>query len=245
MTEEVFLTVVIPAYNEEKNIADTLEEIAGYLNEKKFTHEIMIVDDGSRDNTGESAKKMSSLFNNFKIITNRHNMGKGFSVKKPMLEASGKYALFMDADNSTSIYEFDKFLPYLKENYDIVIASRRLKNSVVAEPQPFLRAKMGKFYIFLAQIFLKLDIKDFNCGFKAYNMKSARFIFGLQRMNDWSFDVELLFLANKYRLKIVEVPVRWVHKSGSKVRPIKDAFGSFLNIIKIKINDLKHLYEIK
>lgn len=243
MSEKIFLTVIIPAYNEEKNIESTLKEIAGYLNKKAFSHEIIIVDDGSCDNTSEFAKRTSSLFGDFKIIKNEPNKGKGYSVKRAMLEAKGEYALFMDADNSTSIYEFDKFLPYLNENYDVVIASRRLKGSKVEEPQPLLRAKMGQFYILLSKIMLRLNVSDFNCGFKVYNTKSTRRMFELQKMNDWSFDAELLFLINKYDLKLKEAPVRWVHKSGSKVRPIKDAIKSFMSILRIKMNDIGLKYQ--
>lgn len=245
MTEKIFLTVIIPAYNEERYIKDTLYEISGYLKSKAFSYEIMVIDDGSIDRTAELALSTKPLFTNFVLLRNDPNMGKGDAVKKGMLAAKGEYALFMDADNSTSIYEFDKFLPCIEEGYDVVIASRRLKDSLVEEPQPMIRAKMGQFYIFLAKAVLKLNLSDFNCGFKLYNVKLCRFIFDLQRMDDWSFDVELLFLINKYGLKIKEVPVRWVHKSGSKVKPVKDAIRSFLSIINIKSNDIKGLYKTK
>ena len=244
MSENIFLTIIIPSYNESATIGSTLKEISDYLGKKSITCEVIVVDDGSSDDTSASAKRSDSLFGNFRIIRNDPNGGKGFSVRRAMLEANGDYALFMDADNSTSIYEFDKFLPYLKEGYDVVIASRRLKESNVEEPQPLLRAKMGQFYIFLSKIILGLNVSDFNCGFKAYNTRSTRCIFELQRIDDWSFDAELLFLANKYKLKLKEVPVRWVHKSGSKVRPIRDAVLSFISVLKIRFNDLNHLYKV-
>lgn len=242
MKEKIFLSIIIPAYNEENTIESTLKEISEYVHKNRYSCEVIIVDDGSADNTIVNAQRSSALFDNFKIIKNLSNKGKGYSVKRAMLEAMGEYALFMDADNSTSISEFDKFLPHLKEGYDVVIASRRLKGSIVDEPQPLLRAKMGQFYIFLSRLILKLNVSDFNCGFKAYNVKSTRLIFGLQSMDDWSFDVELLFIINKYALKLKEVPVRWVHKSGSKVKPLKDAIRSFVSVLKIKANDIKRRY---
>lgn len=245
MSNNVFLSIVIPAYNEANNIKNTLSEISGYVKEKAFGYELIVIDDGSTDGTYDLALSCSPLFTNFKVLKNEGNKGKGYSVRKGVLSARGEYALFMDADNSTSIYEFDKFLPHLKEGYDVVIASRRLKDSLVEEPQPLLRARMGQFYIFLTKIILGLNMSDFNCGFKVFLTRSARFIFELQKMDDWSFDVEVLFLINKYGLKIKEVPVRWLHKSGSKVKPVKDAIRSFISIVKIKSNDLKHLYDKK
>lgn len=244
MNENIFLSVIIPAYNEEKAIKGTLEEVSGYINKRNFNCEVIVVDDGSLDKTFDRAREASQLFKNFKVMQNTPNRGKGYSVKRGMFSACGKYALFMDADNSTSIYEFDKFLLYLEKGCDIVIASRRMEGSCVEEPQPFLRARMGECYILLSKMLLRLNINDFNCGFKAYNTGSTRCIFELQRMDGWSFDVELLFLAAKYGLKVKEVPVRWVHKSGSKVKPVKDAIGSFINVLKIKLNDISSKYRL-
>jgi dolichyl-phosphate beta-glucosyltransferase len=242
MKENIILSVIVPAFNEEEHISHTLIEIAAYLKAKDFGSELIVIDDGSIDNTAQLASSALQNMADFKLIRYKDNRGKGYAVKKGMFEARGKYALFMDADNSTSITEFDKFLPYLSEGYDIVIASRRLKDSKVEEAQPFLRAKMGQFYIFLSRIILGLRLSDFNCGFKVYNTRSTSRLFELQSMDDWSFDVELLFLATKFNLKIKEIPVRWVHKSGSKVRPFRDAAMSFISILKIKINDIRRLY---
>lgn len=242
MEDSIFLTIIIPAYNEERTIQGTLKEIAGYLAKRAFSYEVAVIDDGSTDKTYDNAQACSKLFSNFKVLKNNANTGKGYSVKRGILSAQGKYVLFMDADNSTSVYEFDKFLPYLKEGYDVVIASRRLKDSMVEEPQPLIRAKMGQFYIFLSRAFLGLNISDFNCGFKAYPNKAAKFLCERQEMDDWSFDTELLFIAKKHGLKIKEVPVRWVHKSGSKVKPVRDGIRSFLSVIKIKLNNIRKLY---
>lgn len=243
MNQGTLLTIIIPAYNEEKNIRTTLEEISGYLIKRAFSYEVIVVDDGSMDRTFENAQTCSKFFSDFKVLKNVPNKGKGYSVKRGVISAQGEYVLFMDADNSTSIYEFDKFLPYLKEGYDAVIASRRLKDSDVEEPQPVLRATMGLFYIILSKVVLCLQISDFNCGFKAYLGKAAKFLCGKQKMDDWSFDAELLFIAKKHGFKVKEVPVRWVHKSGSKVKPFKDGIKSFLSLIKIKFNDIRHDYD--
>lgn len=245
MNENKFLTVIIPAYNEEANISNTLKEISAHFSKKPFAYEVIVVDDGSSDKTFESAKSCAPIFDDYKILENSSNRGKGYSIRRAALEAKGEYILFMDADNSTSICEFDNFLPFLEGGYDVVIASRRLKESKVEEPQPVLRSVMGKFFIFLSKIMLKLKPQDFNCGFKAYRSKSTRIIFELQKMNDWSFDVELLFLIDKFRLKLKEVPVTWVHKSGSKVRLLRDGIRSFLSIMKIWMNDRRDLYKAR
>ncbi len=240
---EILLSVIIPAYNEAKNIKSTLQEVSGYFSERNFSYEIIIIDDGSKDETYAIAESCSTLFRSFKVFKNSPNKGKGFTIKRGILEARGEYALFMDADNSTSIYEFDKFLPLLEKGNEVVIASRRLKASEVLGSQPALRIIMGNFYIFLSRLILGVHISDFNCGFKAYSTTAAGKIFNLQRINGWSFDTEILFLAKKHNFAIREIPVKWVHKHTSKVKPVRDGVASFVSLVKIKINDIKGVYE--
>ncbi|MBN1405770.1 MAG: glycosyltransferase family 2 protein, partial [Candidatus Omnitrophica bacterium] len=222
---------------EEKHIAITLRKIAGYLSKKNFAYELILVDDGSKDNTYNIAKNCEDLFENFKIYKNTPNAGKGYSVKRGVLSALGKYVLFMDADNSTSIYEFDKFLPFLEQGYDSVIASRRHKESRVNISQPIARAVLGYVYILLSNLIMHLYVKDINCGFKAYKNSVAKKVFSLQKMNDWSFDSEILFLIRKFNFSLKEVPVRWIHKGPSKTKPVQDSIKSFLSLIRIKLND--------
>ncbi len=241
--EKIFLSVVIPAYNEETNIGSTLAEVSKYLEGKGFLYEVIVIDDGSEDGTLEESLKSGEKLTNFRIIDSKPNMGKGYVVKKAMLEAKGRYAMFMDADNSTSIYEFDKFLPYLEQGYDAVIGSRRLKESEITVSEPVMRIFLGHVYILLSKLLLCSNVTDFNCGFKVYKQESARRVFSLQRMKDWSFDTELIFLLNKLHMKIKEVPVKWAHKDTSKVKPLKAGVESFLSLIRIKINDIRGLYE--
>jgi hypothetical protein len=151
--------------------------------------------------------------------------------------------MFMDADNSTSISELDKFLPYLKEGYDVVMASRRLRESRVTVPESAMRILLGNIYILLSKIILGARVSDFNCGFKAYRRDPAMKIFSLQKMDGWSFDTELIFLINKLGMKIKEVPVKWAHKDTSKVRPLRAGIQSFLSLLKIKWNDITGIYE--
>lgn len=243
MPEDIFLSVIIPTYNEESNIESTLAEVSRYLNSKEFSYEVIAIDDGSTDLTIEKLHEFKWKFHNFRIIENRLNMGKGYVVKKAMLQTNGKYKMFMDADNSTSIYEFDKFLPYLEQGYDAVIGSRHVKDSEIASSEPLSRILLGQVYILLSKIILAVKASDFNCGFKAYKYDSAKRIFPLQKMDDWSFDTELIFLINKLRMKIKEVPVRWSYKDTSKVKPFKVGMRSFLSLWKIKLNDIIGVYE--
>ncbi len=243
MQENTFLSIIIPAYNEASNIGATLAEVAEYLKGKDYSYEVIVIDDGSSDDTISTAKEKKNDLNSLRIISSKPNRGKGYVVREAMLDSSGKYVMFMDADNSTSIKELDAFLPYLEEGYDAVIGSRRLKESDVVVPESIMRVCLGNIYILLSKIFLGSKVSDFNCGFKAYNRCTARKVFSLQRMKDWSFDTEIIFLLTKFGMKIKEVPVRWAHKADSKVKPLQAGIASFLSLIKIKINDLRGLYQ--
>ncbi|MGB3056575.1 MAG: dolichyl-phosphate beta-glucosyltransferase [Candidatus Omnitrophota bacterium] len=243
--EELFLSVIIPSYNEERNIVSTLSEIAEYLGKKDFSYELILIDDGSEDPTVRSSREFENKISNFQLIESKPNRGKGYVLKKAMMKARGEYVMFMDADNSTSIYELDKFLPYLEEGYDAVIASRRIKGAEVVVPESVLRVLMGNVYILLSRIIFKLRVNDINCGFKAYRRDAARKIFSLQKMNDWSFDTELIFLIHKFGMRVKEVPVKWAHKYTSKVKPFRAGIQSFLSLLKIKLSDLKGDYTVK
>lgn len=243
MHENIYLSVIIPAYNEEANIGSTLEEVAVYLKGKDYSYEVIVIDDGSSDGTIQKAQEKKNILDELKVVPSKPNHGKGYVVRNAILASTGKYVMFMDADNATSINELDSFMPYLEEGYDAVIGSRRLKDSDVVVPESAMRIILGNIYILLSKIFLGSKVRDFNCGFKAYNRFAANKVFSLQRMDDWSFDTEIMFLLNKFGMKIKELPVRWTHKADSKVKPFKAGVESFLSLIKIKLNDLKGLYK--
>jgi len=240
MGDNVYLSIVIPAYNEESNIAVTLSDISEYLRQKDFACEVIVADDGSRDNTAKEAEGQKGKFNDFRIIKSTPNRGKGYVLRKAILESRGNYVLFMDADNSTSIYEMDKFIPLLRQDADVYIASRRTSGSEVRVPA--LRKIMGEVYILLSRLILGIGVSDINCGFKLFTKKAAKDGFSKQVMDDWSFDAEVLFICNKQKFRVVEIPVKWEHRDTSKVRPVKDAVRSFVSLVKIKMNDIKGLY---
>lgn len=236
--QKYHLSIVIPAYNEESNIASTLEDIANYLKNKPYEYEIVIVNDGSNDKTVDAAKSQSHRFKHFTLLDDGINRGKGYAVQKGILSASGEYILFMDADNSTRIDQLDKLLTPVKEGFDVAIASRRIPGAQVTGSQPVIRIVLGNIYILLSKLILGTKTKDYNCGFKLYSNKAAQLLFPLLKCFDWSFDSELIYLIGKEELTLKEVPVVWQDKKEtSKVKPFRDGIKSFLSLIKIR---LKH-----
>lgn len=229
-----FLTVIIPAYNEEKRIGQSLKEIYKFLKTKDYTWEILVVDDGSKDKTIEVSKE-SVPEANIRIEKNPVNMGKGATIKNGMLLAKGKYRLFSDADLSTPIEELDKMLPYMQSGYSVAIGSRALKESKLEVRQPIYREMMGRMFNLIVRILLIGNIKDTQCGFKLFSDEAAEKIFKIQKLSGFSFDVEVLFLARKFGFKIKEVPVRWINSPASKVSPIKDSLKMFFDLIKIRL----------
>ncbi len=241
------LTIVIPAFNEAKKIEATVNEVTEYLSGKGYSYELIIVDDGSEDDTLDIIKRYKSINSNgnIKILENVSNKGKGYAVRNGIMQATGDYILFMDADNSTRIFEIERVLPSFKEGFDIVIGSRRLKNvpGNIVISQPSYRHVLGEIYIYISRLFFKISVRDYNCGFKIFKNNVAKKIFSKQMMDDWSFDLETLFLVEKYCFKIKKVPVNWKHYKGSKVRPVLDGIKSFISLFKIKANDVSGKYD--
>ncbi len=234
------LSVIIPAYNEEGRLGQSLTKIASYLDAKKINYEIIVVDDGSQDNTANLVNEFGN--NRIKLLRNSQNMGKGFSVKRGMLAAKKNYVLFSDADLSTPIEELEKFIPFL-DGYDILIGSRNLKDSDIRIRQPFLRSKLGRIFPILVKLLLVGGIKDTQCGFKLFRKKAIIPIFSRQTLNNFGFDVEILFIAKKLGFKIKEIPIIWVNSSGSKVRLLRDPLKMFWDIIRIRQNNKAGAYE--
>jgi len=238
--KEIYLSVVIPAYNEEERIADSLYTVKDYLAEQDYRSEIIVVDDGSSDWTTEVVRTIDIYGKEIKeqdvgtIMENVKNVGKGFSVARGMLKANGKFILFSDADLSTPIEEVEKFFEFLEGDYDVVIGSRRLKESEV-EKKPFYRNIMTLVFNSVVGLFAIRGIKDTQCGFKAFRREPGQRIAMLQKLYGFSFDVEQLYIAKKLGYKIKEVPVKWTHAEGSKVNPVKDAFRMLTDVMKIRL----------
>ncbi|OHB46875.1 MAG: hypothetical protein A2545_05190 [Planctomycetes bacterium RIFOXYD2_FULL_41_16] len=240
--KECFLSVIIPAYNEEKRLLSTLSKICAYLSTKDFPYEIIVVDDGSTDNTLQMVKNFASSNRHIVILINEQNSGKGYSVRKGMLSARGEYAFFTDADLSTPIEEIEKCLPYLINGYDVVIGSRSMPGSDILVHQPWYREKMGKIFNFMVNMVLLKGIIDTQCGFKGFKREAVKTVFNRCKIDGFSFDVEALYLSRKYNFKIKEIPIRWENSPLSKVSPIKHSLQMFKDLIGIKIKDLKGDY---
>jgi dolichyl-phosphate beta-glucosyltransferase len=235
------ISVVIPAYNEEKRIAPTIERIWEYLDARPGEFEMLIVDDGSRDSTAALVKEIAGRLPNIGVLANERNMGKGHSIRKGILSAKGELMLISDADLSTPIEELEKLTPYLEE-FDIAIGSRGLKESDIAVRQPWYRERMGKSFNMLVRLLVVGGVKDTQCGFKLFRGDAARRVFELSRIKGFSFDVEALFIAKKLGYRIKEVPIRWLDSPASTVSVFSAPLRMFADLFKIRLNWMKGLY---
>ncbi|MBN1901811.1 glycosyltransferase family 2 protein [Candidatus Sumerlaeota bacterium] len=228
-----YLSIVIPAYNEEKRIGTTLGKILEFLKTKDFSWEILIVDDGCRDRTIEMAADILKG-TSYRILKNPRNMGKGATIRAGMLAARGEIRLFTDADLSTPIEELDKLMIPIKDGFDVTFGSRAMKGSKLLVRQPIHREMMGRVFNILVQILHLPGVKDTQCGFKMFTAGAADAIFQRQKMKGFCFDVEILVLARKMGYRIKEVPVSWIDSPQSKVSPLKDSLKMLWDLVKLK-----------
>ena len=235
------LSVVIPAYNEEAVIGSTIETVARYLQTIRVSHEILVVDDGSTDRTVEVVRAHAAQITTLRIMAGRHQ-GKGGAVQRGLRDARGTYLLFLDADLSTRIEEWEKFAPWLRNGYDVVIGSRKMPGAHVQRRQPVVREAMGKVFTWLTNAILDVQVTDVTCGFKSFRTDAARTIGSLQRVRGWAFDAEWLFLARWLGYRIKEVPVVWTDDASTKVRLVGDAARSFSELFAIRMAVWRGLY---
>lgn len=251
VSKKPHLSVIIPAYNEEPNFKKgTINDIPVYLGKQSYTWEVLIVDDGSDDNTAKLADQFAKANKNIRVIKNPHE-GKAETVKKGVEEAKGELILFTDFDQATPITEVEKLLPMFPE-YDIVIGSRQLPGAK-REKEPFYRHIMGLGFNLIVQLIAVRGIWDTQAGFKCFKNEVAKELFGKLKVYGkgkkvkgalvTAFDVELLFIAKKRGYKIKEVAIIWHHVSTTRVSPIKDSLRMFRDVIKIRFNDIKGVYK--
>lgn len=249
---KIFLSVVIPSYDEMANLQKgVLDKVEHFLSKKDYSYEVIIVDDGSKDGSVEFVKEFSSNNPKFRIIENPH-LGKGGAVTAGVLNSRGDYVLFSDMDQATPIEEADKLLPFFNEGYDIVIGSRKSQR----KGAPWTRIFMAKGMVFLRTILVGIPgISDTQCGFKMFRRGTAQKLFKMinKLHNNFKkvsgsnvsagFDVELLYIAQRMGYKIKEVPVNWLYVETRRVNPIKDSIEGLLDLLKIKIKAIKGAYD--
>jgi dolichyl-phosphate beta-glucosyltransferase len=218
MENQIYLSVVIPAYKEKERIGSNLLEIEKFLSDKNFEYEVIIVVDGSPDNTAEVAQNYSKQLKNLRVINNDANHGKGYVVRQGLLEAKGKYVVFLDADGSTSITHVEKFLPELENGFDVIVGSRKVEGAFVQVHQPKYREFMGEGGNWLIRIVLGLwSFPDTQCGFKMLTGEAAHQVAQRMVVDRFGFDFELIILAKALGFKIKQMPVRWLNEEGSTV----------------------------
>ncbi len=235
-----FLSVVIPAYNEEERLPDTVRTVESFLEKQPWEWELIVVDDGSADRTAEAAQ---DAFRSpaSRAVSLPKNQGKGAAIRHGMLnEARGRFRLFTDADNSTPIEELPGLLEKAeKEGYGVAIGSRALRESRLEVRQPFYREMMGRFFNLIVQLVAVPGIRDTQCGFKLFTAEAAEYVFPRQQLTGFSFDVELLLLARQGGFRIAEVPVRWINSPASRVSAIRDSLRMFRDVLGVRFRRRK------
>lgn len=232
--EKLRLSLVIPAYNEEERLRASLPAVLEYLSSQPYAWEIIVVDDGSRDATSAVVAQLAAGRANVRVLRNEPNRGKGYSIRRGMLEARGEYRLFSDADFSTPIEEVEKFWKAVGEGYDVVIGSRGLRESELVVRQNIIRETMGRIFNFIVRMLLIPGIHDTQCGFKMFSARAAEAVFPQQTLDGFSFDVEILYLALREGFKVREVPIRWINSPATKVSPLRDATNMFFDVLRIR-----------
>jgi dolichyl-phosphate beta-glucosyltransferase len=230
-----YLSVAIPAYNEEHRIAESLAKLVEYLRDKDYTYEVLVTDDGSKDRTLDICRAFAAEHPWLRIIHYDANQGKGYAVRTGMMDARGEYVLLCDADLATPLEELDGFWRYVKDGCDVVIASRAVRESHLVERQPIHRELAGRMFNLGVRVLAVRGIHDTQCGFKLFRREAAQAVFQLCTLNGFSFDIEVLHIAQKLGYRIQEVGVHWYHRPGSKVRMLRDGMKMLRDLLKIRL----------
>jgi len=230
------ISIIIAAYNEEHRIGESLLKVKNYLTGQDLDYEIIVIDDGSTDNTKQVATGYKAEIINLKIISYPINKGKGYALRQGVLSSTGEAVLLTDADLSTPIEELSFMLPLISSGeYDVVIGSRGLKQSTIIKKQPWWRQDMGKIFNRIVRLLVLDDFSDTQCGFKVFSGNVARSLFKDARIDRFTYDVEILALAKKKGFNILEMPVKWINSPDSKVNPIFDSLQMLFDLVKIRL----------
>jgi dolichyl-phosphate beta-glucosyltransferase len=240
---DITYSIVIPAYNEGERLSATLEKVLGYVRSQGWNAEVVVVNDGSRDNTADLVRAFAAKDSMLRLVENPGNRGKGYAVRNGMLNARGEIVVFSDADLSSPIEEMPKLLASLAAGADIAIGSRWLRADLQTQRQSLHRQLFGRIFNGLNRMILGLKYKDTQCGFKAFTRRAAQTILPLQRIERWGFDPEILFLARKFGFRVKEIPVRWGHVGGTRINPVMDGARMFQEMVRIRCYDLTGKYD--
>jgi dolichyl-phosphate beta-glucosyltransferase len=239
--ERPFLSIVVPAYNEEGRLPQTLPRIVEFLKAQEYLGEVIVVDDGSRDGTASVVELIAAETPIVRLIRNEHR-GKGYAVKTGVMAAQGDHIFLCDADLSMPIEEVANFLPPALEEYDVAIGSREVEGARRYD-EPGLRHLMGRVFNTLVRLLAVRGFQDTQAGFKCFARDAAHEVFPYQTMDGFGFDVEVLFIAQKRGYRIVEVPINWYYMTNSRVSPVSDSIRMFREILQVRMNDWRGLYQ--
>ena len=240
--ETVQLSVVIPAFEEAARIGPTLERVRTYLAARPFESEVLVVVDGGRDGTLGLVRNLARAWPALRVLDNGVNRGKGYSVRRGMLAARGRYLLFSDADLSTPIAEVERLVAALDAGADVAIGSRALVDSDVRVRQAWWRQSMGRVFNRFVRLVAVPDLRDTQCGFKCFRRDAAQRIFARQRIARFSFDVELLWIARTLGYRVAELPVTWINHPSSRVHPLSDSCRMLVDLMCLRFNDWRGAY---
>ncbi|MDF1500435.1 MAG: glycosyltransferase family 2 protein [Anaerolineales bacterium] len=235
------LSIIIPAYNEELRLPGSLENIISFLGSQPYEYEVLIVENGSQDRTYEIAQDFERRYPFVRALS-EPKAGKGLAVRRGMLAAEGEYRFIADADLSMPIEEVALFLPPNAPEFDIAIASREAPGAVRIG-EPIHRHWIGRMFNLLVRLLVLPGIQDTQCGFKCFRSGAAGELFKEQTLDGWTFDVEILYIARKRGYRIIEIPIHWHFNPGSRVHILRDSISMFLDLIRIRLNDLRGLYK--
>lgn len=238
-----FLSIIIPAYNEEQRLPYTLEQIFSFLKEQSYQAEVLVIENGSTDRTYQIATGFAQRYPNLRVLQEKQR-GKGNAVRLGMLEARGEQRFMCDADLSMPIGELTKFLPPVLNGTDIAIASREVQGAV-RYYEPYLRHLTGRVFNYLIRLLVLPTLQDTQCGFKCFRAQVAEDIFRYQTLTGWSFDVEVLYIAQCKGYRIHEIPIDWYFNADTKISVLKDSWKMFVDLLTIRLNALRGVYDSK
>lgn len=242
MGHDLELSIVIPVYNEKDRIQRGLEKILKFLDRRQFSWELIVIDDGSDDFTPAIAEGILEDTKQAMVIRSRH-LGKGGAIRKGVLKSRGKWVLYLDIDLATPIEELTRFMQNRKE-YDVIIGSRKMQGAKVEVHQPKLREFGGRIFTELTNLLVTRGISDITCGFKMFRTPIAKKLFSQAQLNGWSFDAEILYLAQSTGQRIKEIPVRWRDDPQTRVNLVRDTLESFMGLLRIRLNAASGKYDL-